>query len=126
MSSPPPNRGGTPDRAWFRTEVVPECVIVTVGGEIDVHAAPDLDAALRLSQQRSTNLVVDMSLVTFIDSSGLGALIGARRRVGDSGGRVLLVQPPDLIRRVLASTQLQLGFPVYETVDDAVTAVRGS
>ncbi len=114
------------DRAWFRVEPAADCVVVTAAGEIDVESAVGLGEAVRESLQSSSRLVVDLSRVTFIDSTGLGALIDARRRAVAKGGSVSLVKPPDLVRRILAGTQLQHFLPVFESLRAALDALDTS
>jgi len=73
---------------------------------------------------RAGCLIVDMTDLSFIDSSGLGVLIAAQNRARELGDSVVLVQPPPLVRRLLAGTQLQHRFTVHETLDDALAALR--
>jgi anti-sigma B factor antagonist len=113
-------------RAWSRIDPMHDCVVVTTAGEIDFETAYLLDRATRESARFSPHLIVDMTRVTFVDSSGLGVLIGARRRATERGGSVRLVHPPDLVRRLLITTQLQQTFAVFETLDEAVAALRAS
>jgi anti-sigma B factor antagonist len=106
----------------------PDCVVVTVGGEVDLLSAAKLAKALQAATagSRARCLVVDMTDLTFIDSSGLGVLIAAQSRASALGDSVVLVQPPPLVRRLLAGTHLQHRFTVYDTLDDALAALRTS
>jgi anti-anti-sigma factor len=99
---------------------------VTAAGEIDVQTAVGLGQAVQESLPSSSRLVIDLSRVTFIDSTGLGALIDARKRAVANGGSVSLVKPPDLVRRILAGTQLQHVLPVFETLRAALDALDAS
>lgn len=79
-------------------------VLVSLGGEFDLHAAPSLDGALRpLSARR---VEIDCSGVTFIDSSGLNVLLGQVKRSRQSGGQVSIIHVPPLVLRVLEITGL--------------------
>lgn len=70
----------------------------------------------------SPRVVVDLAHVTFVDSSGLGALISARRSQAQAGGSLVLVQPPEMLRRVLATVQLQQHLPVFDSLQQAMDA----
>jgi anti-anti-sigma factor len=107
-------------RAWFRVAQLNDCAVVTAGGELDVDSAVGLDDALRSAGSSALDVVIDLSLVTFVDSSALGVLLTARARVEQRGGSVALVRPPDLARRLLASTLLQQAFPVHQTLGEAI------
>jgi anti-anti-sigma factor len=62
-----------------------------------------------------------------MDSTGLGALLGARRRMLESGsGSMALVSPPRTVRRLLGGTGLQLAFDVYESLAEALSAVTAT
>jgi anti-sigma B factor antagonist len=109
-------------RAWFRVARLNDCAVVSAGGELDVDSAVGLDDALKLAASSALDVLVDLSLVTFVDSSALGVLLGARARANQMGGTVALVRPPDLARRLLAGTVLQQAFPVHQTLGEAIDA----
>lgn len=111
-------------RAWFRVAHLSGCAVVTAGGELDVDSAVGLDQALNRASRSSVDVVIDLGLVTFVDSSALGVLLAARARAQQEGGTVALVRPPDLARRLLASTLLQQVFPVHQTLGEAIDAVH--
>jgi anti-anti-sigma factor len=114
------------DRAWVQVSARPDCVVVTVRGEVDVLSTAKLAKALETASTASLAacLVVDMTDLSFIDSSGLGALIHAQNRAEARGTSVVLVHPPPLVRRLLAGTQLQHRFTTYDTLDAALAAMR--
>jgi anti-sigma B factor antagonist len=68
-------------------------------------------------------MVIDMSSVTFVDSAGLGALIGGIRRTRDLGGDVALACGRPTIRKLLHSTGFDRIVAVTETVQEAATAL---
>jgi anti-sigma B factor antagonist len=111
------------DRTWFRVEPFPGCVVVSVGGEVDAHCSSQLDQALRSAMQSAACVVVDLTEVSFIDSSGIGALINARIRADEVGGSVYLVHPPTMVRKILVGTQLQQSFMVCDSLDEALGRV---
>jgi anti-sigma B factor antagonist len=95
--------------------------VVTVTGEIDLATAPDLKACL-LAQEadRVPAIVVDLTGVSFIDSTALGVLVGAYRHQEDAGGSFKLVVTEPRILKVLEITDLTSVFPVFASVDEAV------
>jgi anti-sigma B factor antagonist len=109
-------------KAGFRVDSAGGFVVVAARGEVDLETAAGLDQSVRTALRSCPHLVVDLTHVTFIDSSGLGVLVGARRMATALGGEVSLVHPPALVRRILAGTGLQQGFRVYSSLDEAVRA----
>lgn len=84
---------------------------IALAGELDVQTAPQLldEAAPACAQG---DLVVDCAGLTFLDSSGVGALVTLRKRCEDAGGRVRLVEVPgriELVLRISGLDKLLLG-----------------
>jgi anti-sigma B factor antagonist len=82
--------------------VKPGWYVVTVGGELDMNAAPSLGLAVdKAFQQRATTLVVDLGEITSIDSAAVDILMSARERLLGSGGRFEVVCTAPSVVRVL-------------------------
>ena len=97
--------------------------VVDVGGEIDVFTAPKLrEHLVGVIEGGSSHLVVDLLDVSFMDSTGLGVLVGALRRVRETGGELVLVCAEGAVRRVLGITGLDQLFPVRSSVAEAISA----
>jgi anti-sigma B factor antagonist len=97
-------------------------VVVSVAGELDLYNAPQLRTTLLAECAAAPErLVVDLSAVEFIDSTALGVLIEARRRLGRSDG-FLLAAPGLETRRALRISGLDRHFAVHDTVDAALSA----
>jgi anti-sigma B factor antagonist len=95
--------------------------VLTVTGEIDLANAPDLrDRLLAQEAERVPAIVVDLTGVSFIDSTALGVLVGAYRRQVDAGGTLKLVVTKPRILKVLEITDLTSVFPVFASVEEAV------
>ncbi|MCG6494386.1 STAS domain-containing protein [Kitasatospora sp. A2-31] len=77
------------------------------------------DALARALAQAPTLLAVDLSAVTLLTSSGLNALLTARRRADDDGVPMVLAAPSPQARRVLGITEADLVFPVYPSLERA-------
>jgi anti-sigma B factor antagonist len=83
--------------------------LITVHGELDLHTAPELRAEMiRLAQQVQSQhtLVVDMTDLGFMDSSGLSVFIAAHKRAAPRGARIRMVNPPTFVNRLLGVTGL--------------------
>ena len=82
-------------------------VIVSVTGDLDLWNAPALEQRLRWClDQGSQWVVVDLSEAAFLDSSGLGALTNSKRRIERKGGRLVVINTDDQMRRVFELTGL--------------------
>jgi anti-sigma B factor antagonist len=98
-----------------------DCVVVSVSGEIDLDTAPTLrEELLRVLSDGPPHLVLDIAKVGFLDSSGLGVLVGTLRRARMLGGSVRIAAPNRQVLEILQMTGLDTVFPVHDTVDDAV------
>lgn len=95
--------------------------VVEVGGEVDVYTAPELRAAVTQVQGKavSPHLLVLLGELTFMDSSGLGLLVGAHKRAVMAGGRVALVGTRESLLRILRVTGLAQLMPSFETASEA-------
>jgi len=95
--------------------------VVTVSGEIDVSTAPRLRGLLLdLIQGGVRQLVVDLTWVEFIDSTGLGVLIGTFKRIRGHDGSLVLVMDDPRVRRIFEITCLDTIFTIHPTVDEVI------
>jgi anti-sigma B factor antagonist len=102
-------------------------VVVPPGPRIDTEAARDLRAALfHVIDQGSRTLVIDMAGVEFIDSSGLGALVSALKRLKqiDPLGEIRLADVQAGVKAVLEIIRLHRVFPTFGSVDAAAQNAR--
>jgi anti-sigma B factor antagonist len=105
------------------TETVGDRTVVRVGGEIDVYTAPKLrEQLVELVNDGSYHLVVDMEGVDFLDSTGLGVLVGGLKRVRAHEGSLRLVCTQERILKIFRLTGLTKVFPIHNSVQDAVSA----
>ncbi|MDJ0385683.1 STAS domain-containing protein [Streptomyces sp. G-G2] len=97
--------------------------LAAADGDIDFDTAPRLrDRALDLLAQGHHHLVLDLSDVSFCDSSGLNALIGIMRCAQEQGGTLSLAAAPDRLLRLLQLTGLDTVLPTHPTAADALSA----
>lgn len=89
---------------------------IVVNGEFDAFTAPDLAEALeRLDGDSSATVVVEMSGVTFIDSSTLQVLIEQHRRLDEGGGRLVISSPSAAVTRLFDIAGLNEHFNIEAT-----------
>lgn len=103
----------------------PGVVLLRAGGDLDAYTAPGLRAELHQAtddDDEAELVVVDLQRVTFIDSAGLGTLVGAHRRMRERGGRLRIVRPPPLVARAFELTGLD---EVLDLRDDREQALAG-
>ena len=97
--------------------------VVDVKGEIDVYTAPKLrEKLIELVADGSYDVVVNLEGVDFLDSTGLGVLVGALKRVKAHDGSLSLVCTQDKILKIFKITGLTKVFPIYESVEQATSA----
>jgi anti-sigma B factor antagonist len=95
--------------------------VVAVAGEIDIFTAPEFKQRVSAPIDAGrTRLIVDLSAATFIDSSSLGVLIGAHRRLKRRGGTMVVVCDNDAIVKTFRITGLDGVFRLVPTLDDAL------
>ena len=118
------DNGDAPAHASYQVDQVHGCAVVRAGGEIDTHTVHAFHEVFDEAASLASHVVIDLAHVTFVDSSGLGALIVARETTREHDGSVSLVSPPPLVRRLLGSAQLHDGFAIYDSLDEAINAPK--
>jgi anti-sigma B factor antagonist len=95
--------------------------VVDVEGEIDVYTAPRLrELLIDLVNKKNYQLVVNMEKVEFLDSTGLGVLVGGLKRVRAHDGSLDLVCTQERILKIFRITGLTKVFGIHATVDEAI------
>lgn len=101
-----------------------ETTVLTVVGEVDMATAPALQTAIENALAgRPTTLVLDLSAVTFLASAGMAALVTAKKLAGQTT-RVAVVADGPATSRQLKLTTLDQVFELYQTLGDALQALR--
>lgn len=108
----------------LRTHESGGAVVVEVRGEVELHSAPQLREELHRVCTGGACVVVDLTGVSFIDSTGLGVLIGGLKRARESGS-LSIVCPQSRVRRVFEITGLMQVFTFYDALEDAVASCNG-
>jgi len=100
-----------------------DCAVLRVSGEVDVYTAPALRERIReLAAGGAVHLIADLGEVDFLDSTGLGVLVGGLKRLREDGGSLALVVTTPRILRIFQITGLTKAFPAWPSVTDAITA----
>lgn len=97
--------------------------VVAVGGEIDVYTAPRLrDTITSLVAAGKYDLVIDLSAVEFLDSTGLGVLVGGLKKVRAHDGSLALVCNQDRLLKIFRITGLAKVFAIHADQESALSA----
>ena len=94
--------------------------VMTVAGDIDIQTAPVLREALAALPPTAFMVVVDLSAVEFLDSSGVGALVGAAAALREGGSSLRLACPPPQVQKVFRISRLAEVIPIFDDVNEAV------
>ena len=99
----------------------PAVRVLAVLGDADLHSAPELRERIRGAiDDGATIVVVDLSATTLIDSTSLGVLLGAMKRLRQQDGQIRLVVPRPEVRRVFEITMLDRIFQLHDTQEEAL------
>lgn len=104
------------------TSQVNERTVISVAGEIDVYTAPKLrDQISELVAAGNYDLVLNLEGVEFLDSTGLGVLVGGLKRVRAHDGSLRLVCTQERLLKIFRITGLAKVFAIYDSPDAATT-----
>lgn len=97
--------------------------VIEVAGEIDVYTAPKLrEKIAALVDDGVVHLVVDLERVEFLDSTGLGVLVGGLKRVRTHDGSLSLVCTQERLLKIFRITGLAKVFVIHDTAEAALAA----
>lgn len=105
------------------TSDLPDGVLIELAGELDLATAPKLEDELRRVEDDGPAVVVlDLRPLSFMDSSGLRALLAADSRAREAGRRLVLVRGDERVQRVLRITRLDERLEIVDDVDAVAEA----
>jgi anti-anti-sigma factor len=106
------------------TEDRTSAIVLRVDGELDLAGAPRLTAAVEATRERPNGvpLVIDLSGVAFMDSTGVRSLVDAGRTASEDGRRLAFLRPSPQVTRVLDLVDLRRAFAEIEDLDDGSLA----
>ncbi|MQA28172.1 MAG: anti-sigma factor antagonist [Micromonosporaceae bacterium] len=102
-----------------------DAAVIGLSGDLDLATAPELRTALHEALTERAKIVVDMSDLRFLDSTGLGVLVRVHKKAKAAGGVVAFTSVPGNVVKILEVTCLDRVFPVYDTVDEALADDTG-
>lgn len=98
--------------------------VVSVSGDLDIYAAPVLNRDLRaLIARRRANIIVNLENVSYIDSTGIGVLMGALRPTRLFGGSILVVTRTERMKRLFEFLGLTSVLPIFDDETSAVSSL---
>jgi anti-sigma B factor antagonist len=100
--------------------------VLEVGGEVDVYTAPALrEKIVSLVDGGAQSIIVDLTHVEFLDSTGLGVLVGGMKRLKGIGGEFSLVCDQEKILKIFRITGLDRVFTLHSSVEAAAAGTAG-
>lgn len=127
MELDPPAGSASEPALTIETADHPPYTLVSLSGEIDVGSVGRLRPALRdLVVDGSANLLLDLSGVAFMDSAGLGVLVGIQKQVRIFRGSLTVVAPSRSVRRIFELTSLDKVFRSCDTLEEALAHGHGA
>lgn len=105
----------------------PSCLVARMSGELDLSSATAFKTRIdqELRATGAPNLVLNLRNLDFVDSTGLGAILGRMRQVTSSGGRMVLASVPPKVMSMLEMAGLASLIPVARTEEDAFRIASG-
>lgn len=113
------NNKGKGEPLDIKAEKVGNYVILRLSGEVDVYTAPQLrEQIISQVDKGEYDIVVDLEMVDFLDSTGLGVLVGGLKRVKPHNGSLSLICNQEKILRIFRITGLTKVFPIFSSKED--------
>lgn len=100
-------------------------LIISLSGELDHHSAEEVRVKIddRIDRDNIENIILNFSGVTFMDSSGIGAVVGRYKKIANKGGKLFVAAANKNINRVFELAGLYKVIKNYDTVDEAVRCI---
>ena len=113
---------------WAK-EVLPQhqAIIIELQGELDTEGVKILESTfLKLCKEDEFHLILNCAQLTYINSQGLGLLVSGKKSVGESGHKLVVTNLQEPIRRLFEVIRFDKIFPICESVDMALLALKES
>lgn len=100
-------------------------LVITLSGELDHNSAEEVRVKIddRIDRDNIQKVVLDFSGVTFMDSSGIGAVLGRYKKLSNKGGKLCVAEPSKNVNRIFELAGLYKVIKNYNTVDEAVRCI---
>ncbi len=100
-----------------------EIVILDITGEIDLYNAPEIkDIISKLIEEQKYNVIINLEKVSYIDSSGIGALISSLSNLKKYQGGLKIINVYASVRKVFELTKLTSFFEIFDSEEDALAS----
>ena len=106
--------------------IVDGSAVLAISGEVDVYSAPAFRERIVHLLDADPALVIDLTGLDFIDSTGLGVLVAGRNRALEHGGAMTFVCTAERVLKLLRITGLDSVFAVHADVEQAVAGLRAA
>lgn len=102
-------------------------LIIQISGEIDHHTSKELREKTEsaIQQMGGKNLILGFQEVSFMDSSGIGVMIGRYKQIQGLGGRIAILNPNEKIQEIIRLSGLTQILPSYPTLEEAISYAEG-
>ena len=105
------------------TNLEDEIVLISLEGRLDSDAALKIDDKFVFATStKKANVIVDLSEVSFIASMGLRTLVAGARNQANRGGKLVLLNPQEMVRKVIETTGLDPHLPIFNDIESAKLA----
>jgi anti-sigma B factor antagonist len=108
----------------FKTEERREAVVLHPAGEVDLATVSSLWSMLKSMSEGGRPVIVSLSGITYIDSTGIKALLDGHRLFQQRAQRLVLADPTSMVRKVIEITALEKVIPVYASLEQALEFLR--
>ncbi len=109
----------------YKTRQDGKVTVIELSGEIDVSCAPQLKDLLQgLIDEGKNQLLIDLTEVPFMDSTGLGIFVNAFKRSQQAGGSIKFASPQESLRKVFSLTQTDKVFSIFDSVDEGLRSFQ--
>jgi anti-sigma B factor antagonist len=99
-----------------------DCAVLRIGGEVDLYSAPQIrERIIQLRDDGIRHVVADLREVDFLDSTGLGVLVGGLKRLREQDGSLKVVTAAGRIPQLFRLTGLDRAFHLFQSVSQAIT-----
>ncbi len=100
-------------------------VVLSISGELDLYNAPELKEAIqKLINDKKVQVIIDMDRVSYVDSSGIGALISSFSSLKKSQGQMRICNVAGSVRKVFELTRLTSFFQIDDALENSLHAIK--
>lgn len=102
-----------------------KCVVARISGELDHHSSDEVRSKLddEIEKEKIYNLILDFSNVTFMDSSGIGVVIGRYKKVAANNGSISIINANTTVKRVFELSGMFKIINLYDNLEQAIESI---